>query len=189
MVAILLHQSEPLVIELYFYATITVCFSKPLWLLVKWVKMLYIHLYKNTRIWSRFLCFCWLIIKFVLSTAYFSNLAGKPNFKTYTNIFFSSSPQPCLVLWGETGGSETPTSRTFYSCFPPPSTGVPTSLFYFYCKMLCNMANFFYFSPGSHHFLLPPQVPLPPPILPGSRPPVPRHRQKAGLLLLFVSKK
>ena len=66
----------------------------------------------------------------------------------------------------------------FGSCFLPPSVGVPASLFYFLCKMLCNIAKFSFFSPDSRHFgnhaihplsSLPP-VPLPPPILPGSRP-------------------
>ena len=52
---------------------------------------------------------------------------------------------------GETGGSETPASRTFHSRFPPPSVGVPASLFYFYRKMLQNIAKFFSFSPGSRH--------------------------------------
>ena len=49
-------------------------------------------------------------------------------------------------------GSETPASRAFYSRFPPPSVGVPASLFYFYCKMLRDIAKFFSFSPGSRHF-------------------------------------
>ena len=62
----------------------------------------------------------------------------------------------CLIpqvvkLWGETGGSETPASRSFYSRFPPPSKGVPASLFYLYCKMLRSIAKFFSFSPGSRH--------------------------------------
>ena len=43
--------------------------------------------------------------------------------------------------------SETPASRTFYSSFPPPSEGVPTSLFYLFCKMLRNIAIFFSFLP------------------------------------------
>ena len=59
-------------------------------------------------------------------------------------------PFSCQV--GETGGSETPTSRTYYSRFPPPSEGVPASLFYSYWKMLRNIAKFFPFSPGSRHF-------------------------------------
>ena len=50
------------------------------------------------------------------------------------------------------GGSETPASRSFYSRFPPPPVGVPASLFYFYFKMLRNIANFFSFSSGSRHF-------------------------------------
>ena len=49
-------------------------------------------------------------------------------------------------------GSETPTSRAFYSRFPPPSVGVPASLFYFCCEMLRNIAKCFFFSPGSRHF-------------------------------------
>ena len=49
-------------------------------------------------------------------------------------------------------GFETPASCTFYSSFTPPSVGIPTSLFYFYCKMLCNIAKFsnFLLLPGSH---------------------------------------
>ena len=81
-------------------------------------------------------------------------------------------------MWGETGGTETPASRIFYSRFLPPSVGAPASLFYFYCTMLCNIAKFFSlfsrflplwvsrFRPSP----LPPPVPLPPPIRPGSRP-------------------
>ena len=53
---------------------------------------------------------------------------------------------------GETGGSETSASCTFYTHFPPSSVGVPISLFYFYCEMLRNIANFFSFAPGSCHF-------------------------------------
>ena len=56
------------------------------------------------------------------------------------------------MVWGETGGSETPASHTFYSRFPPPSVGVPSSLFYLYCKTLCSIAKFSPFFPGSHHF-------------------------------------
>ena len=80
---------------------------------------------------------------------------------------------------GETGGSETPASRTFYSRFPSPTEGVPASLFYFYCEMLRNIANFFLlfsrFPPlwESHFppFLLTPPVPLPPRLF--SRAPAP----------------
>ena len=59
-----------------------------------------------------------------------------------------------------------------------PSVGVPTSLFYFYCKMLCNISKFFSFFPvpatlGVPLPTLSPPVPLPPHIFPGSRPPVP----------------
>ena len=89
--------------------------------------------------------------------------------------------------WGETGGSETPASRTFYSRFPPPSVGVPASLFYFYCKILLNISKFFTFSLGSRHLGIPlPTLPSPasrtlsPPILPGSRPPVPLHHWAMG---------
>ena len=57
-----------------------------------------------------------------------------------------------IIKWGETGGSETPASSTFYSRFPPPSIGVSASLFSFYCRMLRNNAKFFFFSPGSHDF-------------------------------------
>ena len=44
---------------------------------------------------------------------------------------------------GETGGSKTPVSQTFYYRFPAPSVGVSVFLFYFYCKMLHNIAKFF----------------------------------------------
>ena len=89
------------------------------------------------------------------------------------------------------GGSETPASRTFHSLFPPLSVGIPVSLFYFYRKELRNNAKFFFFSPGSRHFwesrfpplLLLPPVPLPPPILSGSRPPVPLHSFGQGTAL------
>ena len=54
--------------------------------------------------------------------------------------------------WRETEGSETPASLTFSSQFLPPSVGVPATLFYFYCKMLHNIAKIFSFSPGFHHF-------------------------------------
>ena len=40
----------------------------------------------------------------------------------------------------------------FTPAFPPPSVGVSASLFYFYCKMLRNIAKCFSFSPDSHHF-------------------------------------
>ena len=56
----------------------------------------------------------------------------------------------CMVVGDR--GSETPTSRTFYFRFPPPSIGVLASLFYFSCKMLHNIAKFSFFSPGSCHF-------------------------------------
>ena len=57
------------------------------------------------------------------------------------------------IEWGETGGSETPTSHDFHSRFPPPSVGVPVSLIYNSCwKMLHNIAKVFSFSLGSHHF-------------------------------------
>ena len=73
------------------------------------------------------------------------------------------------ILWGGTGVSETPASRTFYSRFPPPSLGVPASLLCVDGKMLRNIAKFFFFSPGFPPlwesrfppFLLPPPVPLP----------------------------
>ena len=77
-------------------------------------------------------------------------------------------------------GSETPPSPTFYSCFLPPSEGIPASLFYFYCKMLPNIVKFFSFSPSSCHFRNP-AYPLTPPAFhtpsaptsPGLPPPVP----------------
>ena len=63
-------------------------------------------------------------------------------------------------MWGETGGSETPASHTFYSRFPSPTEGVPASLFSFYCEMLRNIAKFFSFSPGSRHFGNPASCPF-----------------------------
>ena len=77
-------------------------------------------------------------------------------------------------MWGETGGSETPASRTFYSRFPPPSEGVPDSLFYLYCKMLRNIAKFFSFLPGpaTLGILLPARTP-PAPYSPGLPSPCP----------------
>ena len=86
-------------------------------------------------------------------------------------------------MWGETGGSETPASRTFYSRFPPLSVGIPDSLFYVNCKMLRNIAKFFSFSPGSRHFRNPASRPfssrLPYPSRPlfsrAPAPPVPLH--------------
>ena len=86
-------------------------------------------------------------------------------------------------LWVETRGSETPASRTFYSRFLSPSIGVPASLFYFYSRMLRNIANFSPFLPLPANLgiplpaLSPPASPTPPsPILPGSQPPVPLHK-------------
>ena len=104
----------------------------------------------------------------------------------------AETQKPFVV--GETGGSETPTSCTFYSHFLPPSIGVPTSLFYFYCEMLQNIAKFFAFSPislplwESHFppFLLLPPAPLLPPILPGSQPRVPLHFVIINYLFVFV---
>ena len=39
--AILVYQTSPLGIELYLHTNIVLCFSKPIWLLVTWVKTLY----------------------------------------------------------------------------------------------------------------------------------------------------
>ena len=60
------------------------------------------------------------------------------------------------------GGSETPTSRTVNSRFPPLSIGVPASLFYCYCEMLCNIAKFFSFSLSFCHFRNPASILSPP---------------------------
>ena len=81
------------------------------------------------------------------------------------------------VMWGETGGSKTLASRTFYSRFPPPFVGVPASLFYFCCEMLRNIAKFSSFSPGSRRSGNPaPASRTPPtPYSPGLPPPVPLH--------------
>ena len=86
---------------------------------------------------------------------------------------------------GEGGGrgSEIPTSHTLYSHFLPSSTVVPTSLYFFCCKKLHNLAKFIsYFSrllPLWVSRLLPslllPPIDLQPPFLPGSCPSVPRH--------------
>lgn len=80
-------------------------------------------------------------------------------------------------------GSEIPTSHTLYSRFLPSSTVVPTSLYFFCCKKLHNLAKFIsYFSrllpPWVSRLLpslLPPPKDLQPPFLPGSCPSVPRH--------------
>ena len=78
-------------------------------------------------------------------------------------------------MWGETGGSEIPAARTFYSRFPPPSLGVPASLVYVDCKMLHNIAKFFSFSPGSRHFGNPASRPF------SSRLPYPSRPYSPGL--------
>ena len=86
---------------------------------------------------------------------------------------------------GRNRGSETLASHYFYSCFLPPSVGVPASFFYFYCKMLPNIAKFFSFSPGSCHFGNPVSCPFPsslpyPSLTPmGSHPPVPLHMKES----------
>ena len=98
-----------------------------------------------------------------------------------------------FYLWGETGGSETPASHTFYSRFPRPSVVVPAFLFHFYCKMLRSVMKVFSFSPGSHHFgnsasrpfSSPPPAHLPPPILPGFRPLLPVSLYLFGYLQYF----
>ena len=64
------------------------------------------------------------------------------------------------LKWEETGWAETPASRTLYSRIPPPSVGIPASLFYLSCKMLRNIAKFSYFSPGSRHSRNPASRPL-----------------------------
>ena len=79
--------------------------------------------------------------------AFLSNYPGEGSPASGLSLFGAPS-----VVWGKTGGSETPPSRTFYSRFPPLSVGVPTSLLYFYCEMLRNIVKFFSFFPGSRHF-------------------------------------
>ena len=79
------------------------------------------------------------------------------------------------VLWGETGGSETPASRTFYFRFPPLFVGVPASLFYVDCKMLRNITRFFSLSPGSRYFGNPASRPF------SSRLPYPSRPYSPGL--------
>ena len=68
----------------------------------------------------------------------------------------------CVTPFSSGGrvGSETPTSSTFYSRFLPPFRRGSTSLFYFYCEMLCNIAKFFPFSPGSCYFGYPASYPF-----------------------------
>ena len=89
-----------------------------------------------------------------------------------------------LQKWRETGGPETQASPTYYSCFPPPSLGVPACLFYFYCKMLRNMAKFFSFSPTSLPFSCTPPASFPPPApySPGLLPPVPPYPERSKSL-------
>lgn len=78
-----------------------------------------------------------------------------------------AEPRP---KWGETDGCETPASSTFHYHLPPPSLNLTVSLFYFYYKMLLNIANFLLFTrcrepfinPNSHLFFLALPVPLPP---------------------------
>ena len=79
---------------------------------------------------------------------------------------------------------KTPASRTFYSRFLPPSLWVPTSLFYFCCWMLRNIAKCFSFSPGSRHFGNPPSHPFSSRLAYPSRPPVPLHKPGTRCRLL-----
>ena len=84
---------------------------------------------------------------------------------------------------GGTRRSEFPSSPTSYSRFPPPSLLVPASVCFFYHEILCNVVKFIsYFSqlppPWVSRLLpslLPPPVHFPPPLLPGSHPPVLLH--------------
>ena len=98
-------------------------------------------------------------------------------------IFFSLIT--CL-LEGEGQGSELPTSCTFYYWFPllPKSESFRPkereNLWFFYCKILCNVANFFPISPSSHHFenpvshpLFPTSCTLPPSLPPRGSAPLP----------------
>ena len=75
-------------------------------------------------------------------------------------------------------GSEFPASCTVYSWFLPPTLVVPAAVCFFYCEILRNVAKFIsYFSripPPWVSSLLSP-VHFPPPLLPGSCPPVPLH--------------
>ena len=62
---------------------------------------------------------------------------------------FSRAPmQAATQQVGEDRGVWDSRLPYIYFRFSPP----PPLLFYFYCKMLRNIAKFFYFSPGSHHF-------------------------------------
>ena len=60
MAAIMVYQTNPPGIDLYFYANTIICFSNPIWLLVTWVKMLYIvggivnNLKLITGAWTQF---------------------------------------------------------------------------------------------------------------------------------------
>ena len=120
----------------------------------------------------------------VLATANMSTHKWKLYDPKGTSLLMrGSSGAAVTILYG--GGdrgceSQTPTSRSFYSRFPPPSVGFPTSLSYVDCKMLCNIVKFFSFSPGSHHFGYPTSHPcsshlpyISRPYSPGLLPPCP----------------
>ena len=62
--------------------------------------------------------------------------------------------------------SSTPASSKFYSCFPPLSVVVPSSLSHFYCKILRNVAKFFSISPASRHLWTPASRPFSPNLSP-----------------------
>ena len=46
------------------------------------------------------------------------------------------------IIWEGMAASESPAFRTLYSRFPPPSLVVPTSVCFFCCEKLCNVAKF-----------------------------------------------
>ena len=87
-----------------------------------------------------------------------------------------------VLYWGGPA-SEFPTFHILYSQFLPPSFVLPVSMCFFYCKKLLNVAKFLFYSsqllslwvscPPPSLLLSP--VDFPPPLLPGSCPPVPLH--------------
>ena len=83
------------------------------------------------------------------------------------------------VGWG-TLGLKLPLPIPFTPVSPPPSIGVPASLFYFCCDMLSNIEKFFgnfsrFLPPWESRFLPPHLLHPPNPYSPGLLPPVPLH--------------
>ena len=135
----------------------------------------------------------------VLATANMSTHKWKLYDPQGTSLLMrGSSDAAVTILYG--GGvrgceSQTPISRSFYSCFLPPSVGFPTSLFYVDCKMLCNIVKFFPFLPvpATLSILLPTLSPptsrtSPAPILLGSCPPVLFHSMDETVLVFYTER-